>query len=166
METRDYMGGLDWKTLDNAKEKAYQTKTKRTADSFGVKIERDVEKVKFFQMAKASAINRKYFKGEDEATYFPNGGHFAKGEFDMMPSVSFGRLTYSAGGRYDNSPIMCHCSGAFIGNMATKATREEVLKAFNGDESKTDNFIAFCREYHDFKKGRINYVSGKGWTNE
>ena len=163
MKPNETTSGLDWKTFDNAREKAFQTKTKEVKTTYGTTIVRDTEKVVFFQMARASAINKKYFSGEDEETYFPNGGHFAKGEGNIPPYVCFGRLCFMAGDFYDNAPIQCHSSTPFVGNVARNASRDEVLIAFNGDEAKTDNFVRFCNEYWNFKKGRIHYTSGKGW---
>lgn len=163
MET---LNELDWKTYDSAAEKAYRTKTKQAPTMYGDTSVRDMDLVRKFRKAKADAINNKYFNGEDESEYFPNGGNFAKGEYDMPPTVRHGKLSYQPGTEYDDSPITYHGSGAFIGGYKGPATYDDLVDAFNGDEEKARNFIAMCQEFSDYKKGKHKYEKGKGWAKD
>lgn len=157
---------LDWKTYANAADKAYQTKTKLAHTMYGDTPVRDMDLVQKFRNAKADAINNKYFNGEDESEYFPNGGNFANGEYDMPPTVHHGKLSYDPGTKYDNSPIAYNGSGAFTGGYRGPATYDELVNAFNGDEEKARNFMAMCQEFFDYKKGKYKYEKGKGWTKD
>jgi hypothetical protein len=161
------MDELDWKTYANAADKAYQTKTKLAPTMYGDTPVRDMDLVRKFRNAKADAINNKYFNGEDESEYFPNGGNFAKGEYDMPPTVHHGKLSYQPGTEYyGNSPITYHGSGAFTGGYTGPATYDDLVNAFNGDEEKARNFMAMCQEFFDYKKGKYDYKKGKGWTKD
>lgn len=160
------MNELDWKTYDKAAKRAYQTKTKLVPTMYGYTRERDMDLVHNFRNAKADAINNKYFKGEDESDYFPNGGNFAKGEYDTPPTVYHGRISYEPGTEYDDSPIMYHGGGPFTGGYKGSATYDDLVKAFNGDEEKARNFMAMCQEFFDYKKGKYEYKKGIGWTTD
>ena len=157
---------LDWKTYDSAAEKAYRTKTKQAPTMYGDTPVRDMDLVRKFRKAKADAINDRYFNGEDESEYFPNGGNFAKGEYDMPPTVRHGKLSYQPGTEYDDSPITYNGSGAFIGGYKGPATYDDLVDAFNGDEEKARNFMAMCQEFSDYEKGKYKYEKGKGWTKD